>query len=207
MNKNSAALIYAVANAIKQIVGTIVQNLPQILESGIKIIATLISGIARQVPNVIITVAALISDIVKSFVDYDWGSLGTRILEGIANGLSSGARIIADAAKNAAKNAFEAAKSFLGIESPSKLFRDQVGAMMAEGMAIGFEDNVPTAEIENALQPMASVVPDAVGGSQYSYGGFAINVYGAPGQNVQELADIVADRINQAIHSRQAVFA
>ena len=207
MNKNTSALIYAVANGIKQILSTIVQNLPQILESGIKIIATLLSGIVRQVPNVITTIAALIADIVKSFVSYDWGSLGTRILEGIAKGLTSGAHIIADAAKNAAKNAFEAAKNFLGIESPSKLFRDQVGAMMAEGMAIGFEDNVPTAEIESALQPIANVVPDAMGGTQYSYGGFAINVYGAPGQNVQELADIVADRINQAITSRQAVFA
>ncbi len=207
MNKNSQAAIFAIANAIKQILATIVQNLPQILEAGVKILATLASGLVRQIPYVITTIGGLIADIVKSFVNYDWGSLGKAIVEGIANGLKGAGGLIRDAAVNAAKSAWEGAKSFLGINSPSSLFRDTVGAMMAEGMAIGFEENVPTAEIEDSLRPMASVVPDVFGGSQYSYGGFTINVYGAPGQSVQDLADIVSDRINHSIRSRQAVFA
>ena len=107
----------------------------------------------------------------------------------------------------AAKAALMAAKNFLGIESPSKVFRDEVGAMMAEGMAVGFEDNVPVNEIESALQPMTSVVPDTFTGSQYSYGGFTINVYGAPGQDVNALADIISDRINAQIARGRAVFA
>lgn len=207
MNKNSQAAIFAIYNAIKQILATIVQNLPQILEAGVKILATLASGLVRQIPYVISTVAGLIGDIVKSFINYDWGSLGKAIIEGIANGLKNAGGILIEAGKNAALDAFNGAKKLLKIGSPSKLFRDEIGAMMAEGMAIGFEENVPTAEIEHALQPMASVVPDTIGGSQYSYGGFTINVYGAPGQSVQELADIVSDRINHSIRSRQAVFA
>jgi phage-related protein len=32
-------------------------------------------------------------------------------------------------------------KKFFGIKSPSRVFRDEVGAMLAEGMAVGIEDN------------------------------------------------------------------
>jgi hypothetical protein len=32
-------------------------------------------------------------------------------------------------------------KSFFGIKSPSRVFRDEVGAMLAEGMAAGIEEN------------------------------------------------------------------
>ena len=37
--------------------------------------------------------------------------------------------------------AFNAAKEFFGIESPSRLFRDEVGAQIAAGMALGITDN------------------------------------------------------------------
>lgn len=177
------------------------------LDLGVKLLTGIINGlksIASQIPDFF---RGLIEGIKSSFSAVDWGSIGTAIIQGIGNGLKNAGGILVDMAKNAAKSAFNAAKDFLGIGSPSKLFRDEVGAMMAEGMGIGFEDNVPTAEIQHALSPMASVVPDTMGGGQYSYGGFTINVYGAPGQSVQELADIVSDRINSAIASKQAVFA
>ena len=53
------------------------------------------------------------------------------------------AGVIVKAAKSAAKSALDAAKSALGIHSPSRVFRDQVGKMMALGMGIGFEKNIP----------------------------------------------------------------
>lgn len=207
MNNNKQAILNAIVDAIKGILSTIVQNLPQILEAGIKILASLAAGIVQAIPNVIAAIVGLVGKIGQEFTKVDWGTVGRNILEGIAKGLTGGARIIIDAAKNAARNALNAAKNFLGIESPSKVFRDQVGAMMAEGMAEGFEDNVPTAEIQTALKPMTSIVPEAFSGSQYSYGGFTINVYGAPGQDVNALADIISDRINAQIARGRAVFA
>ena len=44
-----------------------------------------------------------------------------------------------DAAKSAAKKALNAAKDFLGINSPSKVFRDQVGRFMAEGLGVALK--------------------------------------------------------------------
>ena len=51
----------------------------------------------------------------------------------------------------AAKDALTAVKKWLGIKSPSRRFRDEVGKMMALGVGVGFEDNLPEEEIESSL--------------------------------------------------------
>lgn len=207
ITKNIPAIVQSIGQVIAQLIQTIVSHLPEILAKGVEIVAKLVAGLIQAIPQIVGAVPQLIRAITDGFKSFDWGGIGKAIIEGIANGLKNAGGLIRDAAVNAARSAWEGAKSFLGINSPSTLFRDTVGAMMAEGMAIGFEENVPTAEIEDSLRPMAGIVPDVFGGSQYSYGGFTINVYGAPGQSVQDLADIVSDRINHSIRSRQAVFA
>ena len=70
--------------------------------------------------------------------------LGTNIVNGIADGIKNGASVVADAARTAASEAFEAAKKFLGIASPSKLMRDQIGLNFSKGMAEGIADGLPT---------------------------------------------------------------
>jgi len=73
--------------------------------------------------------------------------VGTNIATGIANGISDAAGKIADAARQAASNAYEAAKKFLGMASPSKLMRDEVGMNFSKGMALGILDGIPDVAI------------------------------------------------------------
>ena len=47
----------------------------------------------------------------------------------------------------------------------------------------------------------------SVPGTSNTYGGTTINVYGAPGQDVSELADIVADKINADVARKRGAFA
>lgn len=86
--------------------------------------------------------------------------LGTNIINGIADGISNGAGIIADAARGAASAAFDAAKKFLGIESPSKLMRDQVGVNFSKGMAEGIMDGLP--DIVGAARTTAATAASTV---------------------------------------------
>jgi hypothetical protein len=79
-----------------------------------------------------------IQEVKDFFTQTDWGDVGSNILEGIANGISSGLEIIKNAAREAANAALEAAKGFLGISSPSKVFADEVGEPSAEGFGQGF---------------------------------------------------------------------
>ena len=200
-------IVTSIGQLIGQLLQTIVSHLPEILAKGVEIVGKLVEGLIQAIPQIVAAIPQLIAAIVQGFTGKDWKSVGSDVIHGIINGITGGIGALKDAVKDAASRALDAAKSFLGINSPSRVFRDQVGAMMAEGMAEGFEDNVPTAEIQTALKPMANIVPDAFGGSQYSYGGFTINVYGAPGQDVNALADIISDRINAQIARGRAVFA
>lgn len=87
----------------------------------------------------------------SAFKSINWGSVGKAVVQGIARGITGGAKLVVDAAKNAAKAAFEGAANFLGIHSPSTLFRDKIGKLMAVGMGIGFEDNMPLRQIQGAI--------------------------------------------------------
>lgn len=108
----------------------------------IHFIASAIRGLASLIPNAL---KAIGNAAVSAFKSINWLDLGANIIRGIVNGISSNVGAIVDAAKNAAKRAFDAAKDFLGIKSPSRLFRDAVGAMIPRGLAIGIEQQTPEA--------------------------------------------------------------
>jgi phage-related protein len=96
----------------------------------------------------------------QAFID-SAGQIGSDIVAGIAKGISGGAGQIADAAKNAATNAFNSAKSLLGISSPSKLFADSIGMPISQGIAAGIAKGAP--EINGAL---GMTLGGAAGGTQ-----------------------------------------
>lgn len=141
---------------IGKLASTIITNLPKIIQTGIQILTQLAVGLVKGIPTLLGKIPSMISQIKNAFTSVDWGSVGVNIIKGIASGLSSAAKSLADAAANAASNALDWVKSKLGIHSPSRVFRDQVGKMMALGMGIGFEKNIP-------VKSMSAGVKRAVG--------------------------------------------
>lgn len=113
------------------------ENIRTIWDNNWKLVFTILSaaweGIKTAVRNGITNVKTF-------FTETDWGEVGRNIIEGIANGITSAIGWLRDAAKSAAQAALDAAKGFLGIQSPSRLFQDQVGANMALGLVRGWEN-------------------------------------------------------------------
>lgn len=107
---------------------------------GADIIDLIQIGIQSLVSAVPEALKAIGETAVNAFKSIDWFDLGANIIRGVVSGISSNVGSIVDAAKSAARKAFDAAKSLLGIHSPSKLFRDEIGAMIPRGMALGIED-------------------------------------------------------------------
>lgn len=66
--------------------------------------------------------------------------VGADLIAGIIQGVKDKAKELASSVADAARSALEAAKSALGIHSPSRVFRDEVGAMMGAGWAGGLDD-------------------------------------------------------------------
>lgn len=145
-------LINKAPTIIGQLASAIIRNLPKILQAGIKILGMLATGLIQAVPQLISKIPSIISQIKNAFTSINWGEVGSNIIKGIANGLKSAGGAIVEAAKSAAKSALNAAKDFLDIHSPSRVFRDQVGKMMALGMGIGFDKNVPIKSMNASLK-------------------------------------------------------
>ena len=150
--QNIPTLASAALEVILGLVRFLIDNGPQILQAGIELIGKLVAGLIQAIPKVAEGVSKIIQRIKTAFSDIDWGEVGRNIIEGIKNGLTSAAGKIADAAKGAARKALNAAKSFLGIESPSKVFRKEVGEMIPAGMAEGIEDGEP--EVESSMDKL-----------------------------------------------------
>lgn len=197
LTNNMDQVINTTITLIGVIGNAIINNLPKIIEAGIKLIGALVKGLLNAIPRIVAAIPRIISSIRSAFSNVDWGEIGRNIIQGIAQGLKNAGRAIMDAAKEAARNALDAAKNFLGINSPSKVFRDEVGKNMALGMAEGFAD-FPKKQIGRA----AAGITAAAAGTSVSYGGTTVNVYAQPGQSVQAIADAVANRINQQVNQR-----
>jgi hypothetical protein len=91
-----------------------------------------------------------------AFLEFDWGSLGKAIIDGIVAGLKNGGKLLKDATVGMVKGAYEGAKDFLGIRSPSRLFRE-MGGFTAQGLAQGIEGGRGDAEKAASLLGRSAV--------------------------------------------------
>ena len=90
-------------------------------------------------------------------------SIGSGIVSGIWDGISGAAGWLADKVSSFASGILDGMKNALGIHSPSRLFRDQVGKYIAQGIGVGFTD-----EMKSVTADMQDAMPDA---SAFSIGG------------------------------------
>ena len=206
--QNAPKIVSAAASAIAQFAAGIGQKLPTILQEGIKILAQLAAGIISAIPKVVAAIPQIISNIKSAFSGFNWAGIGADILRGIANGIASGVGTIVNAAKNAAQSAFNAAKSFLGIKSPSKLFADGVGKWIPAGIAVGIEAN--TRVIDAAMQDLTADMTGAFftgySGGDYSTtkesaGGFTqtVNIYSPQALTPSEVARQTRNQTQQML--------
>lgn len=79
-------------------------------------------------------------NIANTFNGINWWSVGSNIAIGIYNGLAYYSSSLYALTSNLALGMLNSAKSVLGIASPSKVFRDQIGKMIPEGIAVGITD-------------------------------------------------------------------
>lgn len=115
-------------------------------------------------------------------------SAGTAIGEGMMSGIYAMAGSVAAAAASIASSAVAAARSTLRINSPSKVFRDQVGRAIPEGMAVGIEKY--GYYVNDSMTDLANKTIES--GKKYT-DGFGFNLPGR-GDLVSGLTDTLATR-------------
>lgn len=68
-------------------------------------------------------------------------SIGSDMVKGLWNGINDMVGWVTDKIQSFGSGVLDGIKSFFGIASPSRVFRDEVGKMLAEGLAVGVEKN------------------------------------------------------------------
>lgn len=117
---------------------------------------------------------------------------GMSIGEGMMGGIYAMAGAVASAASSIAFGAVAAARSALAINSPSKVFRDQVGRAIPEGMAVGIEKY--GYYVDDSMTDLANKTVES--GKKYT-DGFGFNLPGR-GDLVSGLTDTLATRFGYA---------
>lgn len=216
---NLPTILSGIADVLAKVIAAIASNLPKFLQKGIELIGKIAAGIIQAIPTVVGKIPQVISGIVNAFGKYNWGSIGTNLIKGIAQGVMNAGGLIKDAALSAARKAFSAVKNFFGIASPSKLMANEVGKYIPAGIAMGIEKN--TKPITDAMHDITDMTETAFGLDSSAFGtgynayasayagtaGTTINVYGAEGQSTREIAYQVADIINSDVRRKGSVWS
>lgn len=154
------SMLASAGEAIGTLLGGIVKNLPSILAAGFDLVITLISGIGNAAPDLFAGAGKLLQNIGRAVKDINWKQLGKDIVNGLINGLGAMGNALWNAAKSIAKSALNAIKSALGIASPSKVMRDQVGKWIPSGLAVGIKAN--TKPLTDAMHSLSGLTTESL---------------------------------------------
>lgn len=170
-------LIDKIPIIIDKLINAIVDNLPKIIEMGITLIVKLAVGLVKAIPQLISKIPQIISSLINGIASYysKMGEMGKNLLNKVKDGIVSGISKISEVGKNLVQGLWNGInnakdwvlgkikgfgqsilngiKSFFGINSPSKLFEDQIGKNLALGIGSGFEDEIDSVkdDIQNSL--------------------------------------------------------
>lgn len=149
-------LIDKIPVIIEKLINAIINNLPKIVQAGITLIIKLAEGLIKAIPQLVGKIPQIISSLVNGFKQHmsNMTDVGKNIVEGIWQGIRNAKDWMMGKVKEFAKGILDGIKNSLGIHSPSTLFRDEVGKFMAQGVGVGFEN-----EMGNVSEIMQNAIP------------------------------------------------
>lgn len=151
-------LIDKIPVIISKLITALTSNLPKLTAMGIELTVKLAAGLIKAIPQLV----AKIPDIIKAVVNglkngvSSVGSIGKDLIQGLWNGIKDMAGWIKDKISGFGKGVLDSLKGFFGIKSPSRVMRDQIGKYLAEGVGVGFMDEMESVnkDIENSIDPL-----------------------------------------------------
>lgn len=160
-----------VANGFMRVVQSVWQHMQQAYSK-------VVSGGAQWVSGIVSAMSNFVSSVISGFVNAvsqvqsgmqraystivgfvgQFASAGMDLMRGLVRGIMNGMSWVVNAARNVAKSAVNAAKSALGIHSPSRVFKG-IGQYVSQGLGIGIEKE--GRHVVSGMGSMAQSITDA----------------------------------------------
>ena len=193
--------VYLIQGLIKGIIGMIPAAIKGIISLGIKLVVGLGSKIGDFlkmgkdfIVKLIKGIGSKIKDGVKAVKDFaknlisgvkekasDFIDAGKHLIGGLVNGIKNKAKDAVKAAKGIAKDVVSGVKNFLGIHSPSRVFKE-IGEYVIEGFAKGLEDK--NGKVKSSSEALAKTAIKATSAIKDS-----IPVYNASSDAIKNYAN------------------
>lgn len=200
---------------IEKFVSYAIEKLPEVISLGLKMVISLVKGIAQNIPQLVTSVLNMMATIVQTIWDSlpDIIEVGKNIVRGLWEGIKAMASWIGDKVSGFVGGLVDGVKGVLGIHSPSRVFAG-IGQNMALGLGQGFEKQMQsvTAGIQDAIpMPTVDTVYNAAAGL---VNGLAAQSAGSPGgsytinlvlQNGQQIASWLLPDLRDAARSNPEV--
>ena len=174
-------LITRLAVGLVQAIPTLVANIPKIIEALVAAFMAfqwlnlgkqLIDGVANGVKKAGESMATAAKNTFSKFksklagveVASELKNIGKHIIDGIVSGIKSSLSNIANVAGKIKDTLLSKLKGLFKIASPSKLMKEEVGAYIGEGIAVGIEESGQMAV--DAAETVANGIIDAFAGTE-----------------------------------------
>lgn len=158
-------LIEKLPDIIIAIVEGLVNNVPKLLEASVQIIVALATGLIESLPELISRLPEIIAAIVNGIINLasDMAQAGKELVSGLLKGIKENWDSLVSSVTDLGHKLVDKVKGFFKIGSPSKLFADEIGKWIPEGVAVGIEANAES--VNGAVEDM---VNDAMIDPNYS---------------------------------------
>lgn len=139
--------INGIIETISSVVSSVASAITGFFSSALATISGAFSAAASAITGVWNSVLSFFSNLVNQIVGFFTSlpgrmkSIGSSIVSGIIDGVTGAAGRLFSSLRNLATNALNAAKNALGINSPSKVFKEIIGEGIVEGIAKGIYDS------------------------------------------------------------------
>ena len=201
---------------IKNGVSNFITNLKNGFSNGFNTIKNNISNIVNNIKNFVTNCINTLKQLPQQAF-----AMGYNLISGLWNGIHNMIDWVLDKVTGFANNIVSAVKKAFGIASPSKVFAS-IGGFLAEGLGEGWDDGMTdvreemlkstdglTTSMTAEVSAYASGA-SALSGSEvnnFNGGSISINVYGAEGQNINDLAEVIAVKLDDMTRRKGSVYA
>lgn len=191
---------------IDNLINAIIDNLPKILEMGITLIVKLAEGLIKAIPQLVSKIPQIITSLLNGIISYfgkmfsiggellgkikdgivngisGMFEIGKNLVQGLWNGINNAKDWVLDKIKGFGNAIVDGIKAIFGIHSPSTLMRDEVGKFLAQGIGVGFDD-----ELDNVYDDMQKAIDletDKITANVQTSGTYQMAMSGVPEFNL-----------------------
>lgn len=170
LSDNAPAMLQRVPELITWLAQTIGDNAPKLVVVAGQLIVSLATGLIGAIPKLVASAPTIVGSLVngiRGMLD-NMVQVGVDLIDGVAKGLANAVPNLLKAAGNVGAKLLDKIKAVFKIQSPSKVMRDEVGAMLVAGVAEGIEDNASVAvdamkDLGEDIQRKAESISDFTG--------------------------------------------